>query len=283
MSFGDDGYIVFTEPKKPILSDHRVVDDYNSGMTSVQLVRKYDVSIATILRILHRNNVILRKKGTMYFHDAQFFTNINAEERAYWLGFLAADGEIRYLRSGSPQLRLHLSTEDKDHLKKYAKALKFNGPITDSSYEAKSGERYYSSIVEITLSQEEANSLETYGITPHKTQRSTAWNPTDISLYRHYWRGLFDGDGSLSHLSGYDNWRVTFLGTQQVLEILMLHLRDKISIRIDNHQIFENLGIYRVDLSAILDVRKIMHYLYDNATIYLDRKKATVDLLWGTE
>ncbi len=34
-------------------------------------------------------------KNRKYFFNQQFFKNIDSEEKAYWLGFLMADGCVR--------------------------------------------------------------------------------------------------------------------------------------------------------------------------------------------
>jgi len=58
-----------------------------------------------------------------YNLDESFFTRIDNEEKAYWLGFFAGDGAI----TDENRLRLKLATKDKAHLKKFKEIVKWNG------------------------------------------------------------------------------------------------------------------------------------------------------------
>jgi len=44
------------------------------------------------------------------------FSTIDTEEKAYWLGFLVADGCITAHKNGSRYIKLSLSIKDKKHL-----------------------------------------------------------------------------------------------------------------------------------------------------------------------
>lgn len=61
----------------------------------------------------------------MYYHKYQYnthyFKNIDTEDKAYWAGFIAADGNVRkdYLK-----MRLELNIKDLGHLEKFKKAFK---------------------------------------------------------------------------------------------------------------------------------------------------------------
>ena len=51
-------------------------------------------------------------------YDVHVFDTIDSEEKAYWLGFLMADG---YVRSDSNVIGIELSYVDIDHMKKFKK------------------------------------------------------------------------------------------------------------------------------------------------------------------
>lgn len=54
---------------------------------------KYNVSGCLIIRILKDNSITIRRRGgRKYRVNVNFFENIDTEEKAYWLGFLYADG-----------------------------------------------------------------------------------------------------------------------------------------------------------------------------------------------
>ena len=62
----------------------------------------------------------------MINYNRHIFDNINNEEKAYWLGFIVADG---YLNSDKHMLRIKLGNKDKQHLIKF---IKFNKLIFTS-------------------------------------------------------------------------------------------------------------------------------------------------------
>jgi len=110
------------------------------------------------------------------------------QEGKYWLGFIAADGNI----SGGlyPRLTLKLQIGDLDHLRRFASFLGAPSPCVftqtgRSKPQAKVAKR----------SRELYDTLEEYGITPHKSKTLTV--PALLSQSPHFWRGYFDGDGSV--------------------------------------------------------------------------------------
>ena len=68
-----------------------------------------------------------------YNYNKDYFESINSSEKAYWLGFLYADGCItRFYKNEklkSMSLELTLCKEDKEHLIKFNNALSSNVPI----------------------------------------------------------------------------------------------------------------------------------------------------------
>lgn len=61
--------------------------------------------------------------------DETFFSVIETEEKAYWLGFIAADGCIRKNKSGSYELSIHLAEKDIEHLAAFKSAIQSDHKI----------------------------------------------------------------------------------------------------------------------------------------------------------
>src|SRR5581483_4155416 len=73
-------------------------------------------------------------EGTsLYTFDDQFFNVIDTETKAYWLGFITADGCVR-TDHYNHQLKVKLKDSDASHLEKLKAALAADHPV-------KSGER----------------------------------------------------------------------------------------------------------------------------------------------
>ena len=63
----------------------------------------------------------------IYNVNDDYFETINCEQKAYWLGFLCADGWINKRSTGQDRLVLDISIKDKEHLYIYKKDLSFEG------------------------------------------------------------------------------------------------------------------------------------------------------------
>ena len=109
----------------------KIISEYNSGRSSLELAEKYNVSKKVILDRLRKAHIDRRSISASkrkYSLNEDYFENIDTEEKAYWLGFLLADGNISY--SGrynkGRHLRIALQNKDKNHLEKMKFSLKSN-------------------------------------------------------------------------------------------------------------------------------------------------------------
>ncbi len=178
-------------------------------------------------------------------------SNELTEELAYWLGFLLADGNLRRQGQRSWQTRIHLAICDKSHLQKFLNFLQSDYPIYDHSHTN-------SCMVTIT-SEALGDLLMSYGITPRKSR--TAQVDVRLADNRHFWRGVFDGDGYI----GKDNPRFGFGGTQDVCEKFTQFLGSGLRVH------FKCNDFYTVETCG----KKAQHAvstMYNNATIVLERK-----------
>lgn len=114
-----------------------------------------------------------------------FFEVIDTEEKAYWLGFLFADGSIRSSRN---EVAIQLQRGDKRHLEKFRDALDSEYGIWDIDHDGilKTG-------TAIT-SDKMVSDLISHGCVPNKTHKDT-YPDIDGALELAMIRGWFDGDG----------------------------------------------------------------------------------------
>ena len=159
--------------------------------TSGELAKEYNVSRGMITKLWYDNNLTGKEKSRKYYlNNPNYFENINTEEKAYFLGFIAADGCI-YDPKDSRQtiIRIGISKTDKEILEKFQKELGTNKPIT----EIVRNNKEYSSL-EIS-SQIIGDDLKELGLTPRKTYKKTWVELDNIFLQNAFIRGYFDGDG----------------------------------------------------------------------------------------
>lgn len=209
-----------------------------------------------------------RKKVKKYLANYNFFKTWS-DEMAYVLGFIAADGNICH--SGRAHV-LHIACDDKDIIEKIKKVLDYAGPI-HGKIRKDNKVSYSLRICDITIFKD----LQKLNITERK---SLTFNPPPMpqKLIRHFIRGYFDGDGSVSFRnSKYPSRLVTDFYTASRKMARFLHqiarsiLKDdykgKISIRNTN----QKTKYYAIRIGHNASV-KIFTYMYKQADLYLERK-----------
>lgn len=151
-----------------------------------------------------------------YVYNKDYFEKINTSEKAYWLGFLYADGCITRFYKGevlkSMSLEITLKDADCEHLIKFKNALESNIPIQHRIITGK----YKADRIVVNCTKI-CNDLIKLGCTPTKSL-TLEFPKKDIipqDFIRDFIRGYFDGDGGVSYTEGkyYNNARKKILQT----------------------------------------------------------------------
>lgn len=195
-----------------------------------------------------------------YSFDESFFSEINLESEAYWLGFLFADGNIY-----NTQVTLKLKRSDENHLLKFKKAIKSEHPI--HKVKNKTFKNCYLSSFFIG-SKKLSKDLISLGMTPNKTKTIKFPNIKN-NLQRHFIRGFFDGDGCLYiDKKGRKHWSI-FSGSEQILREIKKILEDN-NIRCNLHS---KKGGFCLRTSKQKNIDLIFNFMYHNSLSYMKRKK----------
>ena len=120
-----------------------------------------------------------------------YFRTIDEESKAYWLGFLYADGCIS---NDLKTIIIELSAKDLRHIEKFKKAIE--APQNIQLYE-RDGVKF----ARIRIGcKEMVSDLIEKGCHPHKTFDVHFPNLDTVpnELIKHFIRGVFDGDGCIS-------------------------------------------------------------------------------------
>lgn len=199
-----------------------------------------------------------------YQVNKNYFKVINTEEKAYWLGFIFADGCINqnFSKNGnikSMNLELTLQAKDETHLYKFVKSIGSTHPIAYKNV----GNGAYRVCITCT---ELCRDLINLGCTPRKSL-TVKFPKMEDSLVRHFIRGYSDGNATISTRTRY----ILSCGSPSFISYIQEYFINK-------------LGVTRVNLRKDVrsnnlqyeksknDTLKILNYLYKGATIYLDRK-----------
>lgn len=238
---------------------------YESGETLRALATTYSCSEWAIKARLKLAGVVLRRTGPArrYALDETFFDDIDTEAKAYWLGFILADGCVSRAGGGYFSCRINLAVKDRKHLEKAAADLK-------STAEIKSGHAGRSCYIDF-CSARLCRQLIALSCGPNKTGNH---GTPDVSnaLKPHFYRGYFDGDGSLFYTETTKTWAVDVVGATAFIEEMQQWLLDNCALSRTQLQPTTHPDVSSLRYQGGTNAQKICDVLYAGATIYLDRK-----------
>jgi len=210
------------------------------------------------------------KRKSKYFYNKRFFEVIDTEEKAYWLGFIYADGYVvNNKTTRTYETAIQLKQSDFIHLEKFNSSLsgnipikKFNKQVKDKTYE----------LCQIRLySIDMMNDLEQHGVFQNKTFNIKFPNDLKKELYSSFIRGFFDGDGSIYYQKGKKVYRCKFTSAS-IDFIKSLKEIIKLNVGVD-FTIINYKKHYDLLAKNQSDTFKFMNYIYYDSNIYLDKKK----------
>ena len=192
------------------------------------------------------------------------FDTIDTEEKAYWLGFLYADGNLHHANK-SWRIELSLQEQDLNHVQKFAN---FVSCDKTPKYRAKT-KAYRMSFSSSRMAEE----LIKKGCIPRKSLVLTfpSYAIVPKELMPHFIRGYFDGDGCISLQDLVHSVRkyVSLLGTKEFLEGLIKETNIAGTVLKKEKRTASNtyqLTWHKKEGNEMLD------YMYGNASVYLQRK-----------
>jgi hypothetical protein len=239
---------------------------YAAGHSARHIGEKLGHSKTTIVRSIVTNGGKIRIAGCEY---PDYFDVVDTPEKAYWLGFIAADG-CMITTAGHPEgdhLAIQLAIVDRDHLAKLKKVLGAQAAIlTGANTGFGNGTQRRASLT--VGSRRLAMALIALGITPRKSATAEPWNgPAD--LMPHYWRGMVDGDGSIAR-KGDGLWTLFLCGSEACVRAFTAWAHDVCGT---NATPYFKSGCWYVSIAGRYQVRKLVAALYENVPVSLDRKQ----------
>lgn len=246
---------------------------YESGMSMTAVAKKLGKTLKVIWRIFERKNVIRRfpcQYMIKYEYDRNFFSKIDTEVKAYWLGFLYADGSV----SKKTGMRVELAIKDEKHLLKFKKDINTNQPLY--IFTTKTREKHPSVCLQIAK-QQIFNDLVALGCVPNKSLilKFPTVEQVPKHLISHFMRGYFDGDGciTINNKRKSTTYKFSVVSTKSFLKEYQKIILENIKISSCNIHKYKDANIYDFTISGRKNLVKLKRFLYQNATIYLTRKK----------
>lgn len=264
-------------------------------LTTTQIQEKYNIGPETIRKWVKRGLLSRQenyKKGVpllideeellkvkrLYWNDSTrlsykigwnrgVFNTIDSPEKAYWLGFILADGclHIKDTDDYTGHFSIDISGEDREHLYKFANFVEAQQDIVQFTTHSITG----NILAHIQLCCKETQKrLYELGIRPRKSGKET-WVETPYPA--DFIRGCYDGDGYIKkNLNS-----IGLVGSYELLEAVQKHFLQELNITpktIGKHGV-----IYRIEYTSLSDRQKIANYLWYDGCISLDRKQELAD------
>lgn len=161
----------------------------------------FSISALSLKTVLEKLNLFDTTRTSKKYNE-HIFDTIDTEEKAYWLGYIYADGYINNPKprtTGQIDYNFELCSkgDDIEHMKKFANFIELENPLKITKADNKGHTR-----CRVCLSSRHLwETLNSYGCTPKKSLTLKFPNESifkDLSLIRHFIRGYFDGDGCIS-------------------------------------------------------------------------------------
>ena len=260
-----------TRNKNLINNKDLIIKMYEVDRISTAAIgKKFNVTDHTVSSYLKSLGCNVSRKRSRTPILSNYFEKIDTQNKAYFLGLIAADGSVFQCNKG--KIVFSISLIDKDLLDL------LSIEICGSDKLVREVKRKYrdgsSKMYEIKFSDEIfTNNLISNGILINKTFTLDFPN-IDEEFISHYIRGYLDGDGTVYKFSG--KLFIAFYGNK----IFIPKLRDYLfnnNILETKYAIIDRGNHCSIHISSKKANLSMYNYIYNNSDIYLKRKKSIFD------
>jgi len=255
--------------------ENQIIKLYKEGMSNKNLSIKFNLHRTTIQRLLKKEKIKLHKRKSDLVCNKSFFMSYT-KESCYWAGFILADG---YIRKNSSNLHIKLHKRDSNHLINFLRCLDIleSDILNMVKYRENDKENYC--YIDLHIDEFIIGLRDLFSIVNKKSLTAKIDNKIPENMLKHFIRGYFDGDGSISSVRKIYPV-ISFTGTLEVLNSIIdfcsknkLKENHKPKIYIRYHNIVGSFAYYGKDF-----IKKYYNLLYEdsNEKIELKRKKEKI-------
>lgn len=261
--------------------DDRIAEMYKSGMYAREIADVFNVTTSAITSRLRERGITRGRGVKSLVGNERYFENIDSEEKAYWLGFIMADGSVGEY-NGQYYIKISLAVSDRIILERFRDAIESKNSIweADEKFTLKTSSSYGSVFRKACISISSkimVESLYKLGFSSNKTGNEF-FPDIDDSLKKHFLRGVFDGDGTAYFRKPYFDesgsyvspmYGFGFISSREMIEniIEFTGLDGRIEEAVGCHKLIhgKKKGMELYDI------------MYRDATIWLPRKRNTMN------
>lgn len=258
-----------------------VLSHYKVHHNVKELSKICGVSQETMRRVLNKNGVkifLTCEKGKKDRpRNSDYFESIACPEKAYWLGFLYADG---YNSESRKSIRINLQEKDAMHLQKFLNAI--DATNHKICYQNKNmGEKTFKIAYVAITDKKMSEDLARKGCVQKKSLilKFPDENQVPANLLSHFIRGYFDGDGSIYCLRVKKDNKLRFgmsiTGTHDFLVGTQMFL-EKTNVKLECRGKF-----YCLHICGSKQIYNSLSLLYENSEAHMEmtRKREKYEML----
>lgn len=251
------------------LSERVLKEYYENKLTIIEIHKLLRIGESTIGKILEKYGTGGRSLDECVYKryecNDDYFEEIDTPEKAYWFGFILADGNLY-----NNKLQIALKESDKGHLEQLAERVGYNGKMF---YEKNKG-----SWKLIIPRKKISNDLKKHGVTERKTLTidETVFDKIPSKFLLTAIHGYFDGDGCF-HLDR-GNLMLSLVGNRGLMDKILQIFKDhgvdyEGSIYKDKRTKQTYCFLFRVNKKRAEIVKKMFYENEFSSKDFLQRKK----------
>jgi len=279
--------------KKSELSQERInqiLELWDSKKQIGEIQKIVKTTYYNIKNVVQTHREYYRRTTATEYDNPNFFEKIDTEEKAYWLGYMYADGCIRNFKDKPGQHALSLSSIDLEHLCKFKDCINKSQKIYIEHQK-----KFDKKINKVVFSGKKLiNDIIDKGCFPAKSLilKFPTEEQVPNDLLHHFIRGYFDGDGcaSITHQNKRNYYRMasSIVGTKNFLEELAKYIPNKgLDFKSTDRKSIKLRPLRGSYITYVLNYDTLesivlYDYLYKDATVYLERKKEKFDLFFDS-
>lgn len=234
-----------------------------------ELATQYNLNEYTLKDWYRKYNLSFNISKDSQFKE-DYFKIIDEEHKAYWLGFLTADG---FMNKDLNNFGIGLKKEDEYILNSFLNDIQYNTNIHDSisgfGFEAK-----YITICSAKMCKD----LVYLGIVPHKSGKEYIdLDHINKDVVKDFIRGYLDGDGWITINERTKNCSIGICSmSMNILYDIKYFLEEELNINCSVVKRKNKNKLYDLNIHST-NAAKFLDYIYKDSTIYLDRKYKKYD------
>lgn len=261
----------------------KIISDFRDlSQTRDSILAKYNIGKTKLFRILRDHDEPKRPKKRKFFFNENFFNTIDSQEKAQILGLIYSDGCLN--KNSNCSIFLHY--KDKEYLEKIKNIINYKGELTlrDGRFSKKPNGKMGWSDAQYGLSLHSVKmykDLINIGLCNRKSWANLGIPNILDKFKKSFILGILEGDGSINISKPWNGdgrkrvigkIRINFTGNYNMMLDISKFIEQELQIVTKIERKNSSEFCYSINYSRVNDVLKLIKWLYNDASFYMERK-----------